>query len=121
MVNRAKAIELGGPSFVPGFDRDKVSQDGRNKQHLFSWGSNLHLAWNLGDYTFTSITGLEHATTYSLGDVDVGYGASRSEARRVGKDCVSTRSSRERPQQYYEQQNKYSNNKSKHPNLKTTT
>ena len=76
MVNRANAIELGGPSFVPGFDRDKVAQDGRNKQHLFSWGSNLHLAWNLGDYTFTSITGLERATTYSLGDVDGGYGAS---------------------------------------------
>ena len=76
MVNRANAIELGDPSFVPGFDRDKVSQDGRNKQHLFSWGSNLHLAWNLGDTTFTSITGLERATTYSLGDVDGGYGAS---------------------------------------------
>ncbi|HEY9511107.1 MAG TPA: TonB-dependent receptor [Rhodanobacter sp.] len=75
MVNRANAIELGSPSFVPGFDRDKVAQDGRNKQHLFSWGSNLHLNWNLGDYTFTSITGLERATTYSLGDVDGGFGA----------------------------------------------
>ncbi|MHB1056975.1 MAG: TonB-dependent receptor [Rhodanobacter sp.] len=76
MVNRANAITLGGDSFVPGFDRDKVSQDGRNRQHLFSWGSNLHLNWNMGDTTFTSITGLERATTYSLGDVDGGYGAS---------------------------------------------
>ncbi len=75
MVNRANGIKLGSPSFVPGFDRDKVSQDGRNKQHLFSWGSNLHLDWNLGDYAFTSITGLERATTYSLGDVDGGFGA----------------------------------------------
>jgi iron complex outermembrane receptor protein len=75
MVNRANGIKLGSPSFVPGFDRDKVSQDGRNKQHLFSWGSNLHLNWNLGDYSFTSITGLERATTYSLGDVDGGFGA----------------------------------------------
>jgi iron complex outermembrane recepter protein len=74
-VNRANAIELGGPSLVPGFSRDQVAQDGLNKQHLFSWGSNLHLNWKLGDYTFTSITGLERATTYSHGDVDGGYGA----------------------------------------------
>ncbi|MFC4763096.1 TonB-dependent receptor [Dyella koreensis] len=72
MVNRANAIELGENSFVPGFDRYKVIQDGKNKQHLFSWGSNLHLNWKLGDYTLTSITGLERATTYSLGDVDGG-------------------------------------------------
>src|SRR3546814_17882507 len=52
------------------------SSDVCSSDLLFSWGSNLHLAWNLGDYTFTSITGLEHATTYSLGDVDGGYGAS---------------------------------------------
>ncbi|WP_250622689.1 TonB-dependent receptor [Pinirhizobacter soli] len=75
MVNRANAIELGEPSFVPGFDRDKVAQDGNNKQHLFTWGSNLHLNWKLGDLNLTSITGLERATTYSLGDVDGGYGA----------------------------------------------
>jgi iron complex outermembrane receptor protein len=74
-VNRANAITLGSNEFVPGFERDQVAQDGRNKQHLFSWGSNLHLDWNLGDMSFTSITGLEHATTYSLGDVDGGYGA----------------------------------------------
>ncbi|MFC5742316.1 TonB-dependent receptor [Dyella tabacisoli] len=72
MVNRANAIELGSDTLVPGFSRDRVTQDGRNKQHLFSWGSNLHLNWKLGDYSFTSITGLERATTYSLGDVDGG-------------------------------------------------
>ena len=74
-VNRANAIELGSDTFVPGFQRDKVAQDGLNDQHLFTWGSNLHLNWNLGDYDFVSITGLEHATTYSRGDVDGGYGA----------------------------------------------
>lgn len=62
-VSRANAIELGSPSFLPGFSRDRVAQDGLNKQHLFSWGSNLHLNWNLGDHTFTSITGLERVTT----------------------------------------------------------
>ena len=72
MVNRANAIPLGSDSLVPGFQRDTVYQDGRNRQHLFSWGSNAHLTWNLGDYTFTSITGFEKATTYSLGDVDGG-------------------------------------------------
>ncbi|WP_430391686.1 TonB-dependent receptor [Dyella sp. 20L07] len=72
MVNRANAIPLGSDSLVPGFDRNVVYQDGRNRQHLFSWGSNVHLTWNLGDYTFTSITGFEKADTYSLGDVDGG-------------------------------------------------
>lgn len=72
MVNRANAIPLGSDSLAPGFDRDVVYQDGLNRQHLFSWGSNLHLTWNLGDYTLTSITGFEKATTYSLGDVDGG-------------------------------------------------
>ncbi|MHA6205938.1 TonB-dependent receptor [Dyella soli] len=71
-VNRGNAIPLGSDSFVPGFQRDVVYQDGRNKQHLFTWGSNLHLTWNLGDYTLTSITGFEKADTYSLGDVDGG-------------------------------------------------
>lgn len=72
MVNRANAIELGADSFVPGFDRNVVYQDGKNRQHLFTWGSNVHLTWNLGDYTLTSITGFEKADTYSLGDVDGG-------------------------------------------------
>jgi iron complex outermembrane receptor protein len=72
MVNRANAIELGADSFVPGFDRNVVYQDGNNRQHLFTWGSNVHLTWNLGDYTLTSITGFEKADTYSLGDVDGG-------------------------------------------------
>jgi len=72
MVNRANAIPLGSDSLVEGFDRNVVYQDGLNRQHLFSWGSNLHLTWNLGDYTLTSITGFEKATTYSLGDVDGG-------------------------------------------------
>ncbi|HEV7778883.1 MAG TPA: TonB-dependent receptor [Luteibacter sp.] len=80
MVNRANGIELGAPSFVPGFQRDTVAQDGNNKQHLFTWGSNLHLTWNFDGLTFTSITGLERATTYSLGDVDGGYDASETPA-----------------------------------------
>lgn len=81
MVNRANAITPGGDQFVPGFDRDSVSQDGNNKQHLFTWGSNLHLNWHFGDLNFASITGLERATTYSLGDVDGGYDASETPAR----------------------------------------
>jgi iron complex outermembrane recepter protein len=80
IVNRANAITLGAPSLVPGFDRDQVAQDGNNRQHLFTWGSNLHLTWNFNDLSFTSITGLERATTYSLGDVDGGYDASLTPA-----------------------------------------
>jgi iron complex outermembrane receptor protein len=80
MVNRANAIELGGASLVPGFQRDTVAQDGRNRQHLFTWGSNLHLSWNFDGLSFTSITGLERATTYSLGDIDGGYDVSETPA-----------------------------------------
>ncbi len=72
-VNYANAIEQGSDSLVPGFDRGVVAQNGRNAQHLFTWGSNLHLNWNFGDLSFTSISGFEHANTYSLGDVDGGY------------------------------------------------
>ncbi|TBR35958.1 MULTISPECIES: TonB-dependent receptor [Dyella] len=82
MVNRANAIPLGENSFVPNFDRDVVYQDGKNRQHLFSWGTNLHLNWKLGDYTFTSITGLERATTYSLGDVDGGIAIPHTPAQQ---------------------------------------
>jgi iron complex outermembrane receptor protein len=81
-VNRGNAIELGSDNFVPGFDRDQVTQDGRNRQHLFTWGSNLHLNWNIGDYTFTSITGLERATMYSLGDVDGGIAVAKTPAQQ---------------------------------------
>ncbi|MET0935780.1 MAG: TonB-dependent receptor plug domain-containing protein, partial [Luteibacter sp.] len=86
MVNRANAITLGSDQFVQGFDRDSVSQDGNNKQHLFTWGSNLHLNWHFGDLNFTSITGLERAQTYSLGDVDGGYDASETPARPSNVD-----------------------------------
>lgn len=75
MVNRANAIRYGENAFEPDFDRDKVAQDGNNTQRLFTWGGNLRLVWRFGDLSFTSITGLERATTYSLGDVDGGYGA----------------------------------------------
>ncbi|PMQ06187.1 Pesticin receptor [Dyella sp. AD56] len=78
MVNRANAIPLGSDSFVPGFDRNVVYQDGNNRQHLFTWGSNVHLTWNLGDYTLTSITGFEKADTYSLGDVDGGIAVAQN-------------------------------------------
>lgn len=80
MVNRANAITPGSDQFVADFQRDKVAQDGRNDQHLFTWGSNLHLNWHFGDLNFASITGLERATTYSLGDVDGGYDASGTPA-----------------------------------------
>ncbi|KAF1005712.1 MAG: Vitamin B12 transporter BtuB [Burkholderia gladioli] len=81
IVYRANAIALGRNQLVPGFDLYKVAQDGRNKQHLFTWGSNLHLNWHFGDLSFTSITGLEHVTTYGLVDVDGGYDASETPAK----------------------------------------
>lgn len=74
-INHANGIAYGADELSPGTDRNWVAQDGLNKQHLFTWGSNLHLNWNFDGLSFTSITGLERATAFSLGDVDGGYGA----------------------------------------------
>jgi len=72
-VNYANGIEQGGDALVPGVSGNVVTQNGRNEQNLFTWGSNLHLNWNFNNVSLTSITGFEHANTYSLGDVDGGY------------------------------------------------
>lgn len=69
---RANIIEPGTNDFVAGFDPEVVNFDGKNEQTLKSFGVNVRLEWDLGDYTITSITALEEVETFSRADVEGG-------------------------------------------------
>lgn len=73
---RANIIQPGSNDLVEDFRRREVSIDGTNFQDLDAFGGSLTLSWEAGDYTVTSITGVEHADILSRGDVDGGFGAS---------------------------------------------
>jgi iron complex outermembrane receptor protein len=73
---RANIIEKGTNNLIPGFDLGNIQTDGFNGQSLESYGTDLHLQWTRGDYTFHSITGYETVHLYSQGDIDGGFGAS---------------------------------------------
>lgn len=74
-VFRANAIAPGGGESDT-FDRFEVSHDGLNEQTLDSYGLVLELTHAIDDrLTLTALTGYEHATSYSRGDIDGGYGA----------------------------------------------
>lgn len=72
---RANIIRQGSNDLVAGFERDRVSIDGKNEQDLEQFGANLRLRWDLGSTTLHSITGYESVDAYSRGDIDGGYGA----------------------------------------------
>jgi iron complex outermembrane recepter protein len=67
---RANIIRPGSNDFVSGFNENEVSYDAKNEQHLNSNGANMRLRWDLGDLTLHSITGYEHVSVYSRGDID---------------------------------------------------
>jgi iron complex outermembrane receptor protein len=75
-IFRANIIQVGG-GFVPGFDRGVIYQDAQTRsfQKVEESGANLHLTYDFGGPTLTSITGYEHVTALSHGDIDGGYGA----------------------------------------------
>ncbi|WDS35094.1 TonB-dependent receptor [Pseudoxanthomonas sp.] len=75
-VFRANIITPGTNDFVPGFDKDKVSQDGLNFSRLDTWGGSARLSWRLDSVNLYSITGYETADSINHGDIDGGYGAS---------------------------------------------
>ena len=72
----ANGIKTGSNSLVDNFSRDTVYQDSaaRATQQVETQGASLKLDFDLGDYTFTSITGYESAELFSRADVDGGYG-----------------------------------------------
>jgi hypothetical protein len=71
---RANIIEPGTNDLVDGFERDKVSIDGRNEQDLHGTGGSVRLRWDVGPYSLHSISGYEHVISYSRGDIDGGVG-----------------------------------------------
>jgi iron complex outermembrane receptor protein len=72
---RANIIQPGTNELVSGFDRDRVSIDGRNEQKLDQIGANLRMRWDLGRVSLYSITGYESVDAFSRGDIDGGFGA----------------------------------------------
>jgi iron complex outermembrane receptor protein len=72
---RANIIEPGSNDLVAGFDREKVTFDGKNESKLKTVGASARLKWALGGMTLHSITGYESLDTFNRGDIDGGYGA----------------------------------------------
>ncbi|MCK9192464.1 MAG: TonB-dependent receptor [Nevskia sp.] len=72
---RANIIKPGTNDLVDDFERRNVAIDGQNQQKLNATGGNIRLRWNIGDYALHSISGFEHAQTFSRGDIDGGFGA----------------------------------------------
>ena len=75
-VFRANIIKPKTNDFVDGFNPSTVFTDGKNDQQLNTGGGSARLRWKLGDYALNSITGYEHVTAFSRGDIDGGFGAS---------------------------------------------
>ncbi len=74
-VFRANIIKPGTGGLIDGFDRRTVTQDGNNRQDLDQRGLSLKMDYDFGKLTLTSITGFEHGKTFSVGDIDGGFGA----------------------------------------------
>ena len=72
---RANVIKKGTSDLVDGFDYNSYPTDGGNNQTLRTRGANVRLRWDLEGMTLHAITGYEHASFYSRGDVDGGVGA----------------------------------------------
>ncbi|HYD79440.1 MAG TPA: TonB-dependent receptor [Paucimonas sp.] len=67
---RANILRKGSNDLGPNFRMNEVALDGKNEQDLDSNGANLRLRWDLGDLSLHSITGYEHVSVYSRGDID---------------------------------------------------
>lgn len=85
---RANIIQPGTNELVPGFDRDRVSIDGRNEQKLEQFGANLRMRWDLGRVSLYSITGYESVDAFSRGDIDGGFGAAFLGAGNFGPGFI---------------------------------
>ncbi|MBL8257751.1 MAG: TonB-dependent receptor [Pseudoxanthomonas mexicana] len=85
---RANIIQPGTNHLVPGFDRDKVTQDGLNYSELESQGASARLRWEIGDYKLYSITGYESVETMNRGDIDGGFGAPYAPGGQYGPGLI---------------------------------
>jgi len=75
---RANILTQGSNDLNSNFDRETVLYDGggNNPASIESSGINLHLDWDIGDYTLTSITSFQDGEQFARGDIDGGFGAS---------------------------------------------
>ncbi len=73
---RANIIQPGSNNLSSNYNLTSIATDGQNGQKLETYGTNLHLRWNLGEVTLSSVTGLEKVHVFSRGDIDGGFGAS---------------------------------------------
>ena len=71
---RANIIEPGTNDLNSNFDREKIWYDGggNNPASIESSGINLHIDWDIGDYTLTSITSFQDGDQFARGDIDGG-------------------------------------------------
>lgn len=82
-VFRANALTRGSNDLNANFDRESVYYDANllgngfdnNPQAYEGVGGSINVEYNMGDVSFTSITSLETAEGFSLGDVDGGVNA----------------------------------------------
>ncbi len=73
---RANIIQKGSNELVPGFDKRKISIDGKNESEVRNAGANLRLRWALTPtLSLNSISGYETVRTLSRGDIDGGFGS----------------------------------------------
>ena len=68
----ANAIELGSSGLRSGFDEEVASHDGGASVDLDHFGGALNLQWEIGERTFTSITGYDTIDNFQSADVDGG-------------------------------------------------
>ena len=82
-IFRANVFTRGSNELNENFDRDVVFYDGdltgdgvdNNPQEYNGFGSSLKLTYDFGDMDLTSITAIEKANGFSLGDIDGGSGS----------------------------------------------
>ena len=82
-VFRANALTRGSNELNENYDRENVYYDANllgngfdnNPQAYEGFGGSINIEYNMGDVSFTSITSLETAEGFSLGDVDGGVSA----------------------------------------------
>lgn len=82
-VFRANALTRGSNELNENYDRETVYYDANllgngfdnNPQAYEGFGGSINVEYNMGDVSFTSITSLETAEGFSLGDVDGGVSA----------------------------------------------
>lgn len=74
---RANIFDTGSNKLNQNFKRDTVFFDGgqNNPQESEGWGGSAKIEYDFGPVTLTSITAIEDASSFSLGDIDGGAGA----------------------------------------------